>query len=495
MKKTTRNIIIIVAAVVAAIGIVLAIVLPITLRKHDEVFTVTFDSNGGSAVESITDVPYGSTITEPAAPTKDGYEFGGWFTGTNFSKQWVFDTDKVTSNITLYAKWNYNETSGLQMAFNSETNSYTVMGIGNATDVEDLAIPETHKGLPVTTIATEAFQGNKTVKTVFIPASVTTVFASAFNGCENLTSVTFGGELTTLNEQVFYECVNLVDVKLPSGLTTIEKEAFSGCAKLASIELSAPLTTLGEKAFGRCASLKEIVIPASLRKLGENVFAGCSGLEKLSVQRDNNTPFYSRDNNVESNCIIEITSQNGKTVNVLRVGCKNSQIPSGTSSPIGEIGAGAFCGSAIESIVIPQSVTSIGEQAFRSCQQLQRITIPSSVTYIGNMAFSFCYSLSEVKFAKLDESNPADRENYGIKIIGIKAFQDCYYLNGIYLPDSLTSIGAGAFYGVLEITISSGHTANNLQYIIGEADENGDTYTKQIYVACFDGDYRITGLM
>lgn len=71
----------------------------------DEMITVTFDSNGGSVVESKT-CKYNQTITEPEAePTKDGYEFVGWFADSKCTTEWNFDTDKFTENKTLYAKW------------------------------------------------------------------------------------------------------------------------------------------------------------------------------------------------------------------------------------------------------------------------------------------------------------------------------------------------------------------------------------------------------
>jgi len=68
-------------------------------------FTVTFDSNGGSAVAPITGLASGSTITEPTAPTKSGNTFDGWYKEAAFTNQWNFATDTVTGNITLYAKW------------------------------------------------------------------------------------------------------------------------------------------------------------------------------------------------------------------------------------------------------------------------------------------------------------------------------------------------------------------------------------------------------
>ncbi|MDR2632837.1 MAG: InlB B-repeat-containing protein [Treponema sp.] len=68
-------------------------------------FTVSFDSKGGSAVEAITNVTAGNTITAPTAPTKTGYGFGGWYKEEALTTPWDFATDTVSANTTLYAKW------------------------------------------------------------------------------------------------------------------------------------------------------------------------------------------------------------------------------------------------------------------------------------------------------------------------------------------------------------------------------------------------------
>lgn len=68
-------------------------------------YTVRFDSQGGSAVNPITDVPFGSTITAPESPTFDGFRFKGWFTDPNCITAWNFGSDVVTGDMTLYAKW------------------------------------------------------------------------------------------------------------------------------------------------------------------------------------------------------------------------------------------------------------------------------------------------------------------------------------------------------------------------------------------------------
>ncbi|MHB9296527.1 hypothetical protein PilKf_02300 [Pillotina sp. SPG140] len=68
-------------------------------------FTVTFNSNGGTDVDSITDLASGATIEAPANLTKGGFEFVAWFKDAEFENEWDFEEDTVTANITLYAKW------------------------------------------------------------------------------------------------------------------------------------------------------------------------------------------------------------------------------------------------------------------------------------------------------------------------------------------------------------------------------------------------------
>ncbi|QIK57066.1 LPXTG cell wall anchor domain-containing protein [Erysipelothrix sp. HDW6A] len=75
-------------------------------KWNEVLYTVSFESNGGSTVQPITDITKDSTITSPTNPSKVGYTFAGWYTDVALTTAWNFDTDTVTSNITLYAKWN-----------------------------------------------------------------------------------------------------------------------------------------------------------------------------------------------------------------------------------------------------------------------------------------------------------------------------------------------------------------------------------------------------
>lgn len=78
-----------------------------SVRLVMDVYTVTFDMNGkeGTAPESLTKIKHGSTITKPSDPTAEGYAFAGWYKDETCTKAWDFDSDVVTANISLYAKW------------------------------------------------------------------------------------------------------------------------------------------------------------------------------------------------------------------------------------------------------------------------------------------------------------------------------------------------------------------------------------------------------
>lgn len=176
-------------------------------------------------------------------------------------------------------------------------------------------------------------------------------------------------------DEAFWWCESLPDIVIPTSVTSIGDRAFWGCRSLSDIVIPSSVTSIGDCAFGYCSSLKYISIPKSVICLNANPFADWDG--KLKCLSPN---FIYEDDvlfNKDKSKIISFRNQN----------IESYVIPNSVTS-IGD-GAFSYC-SSLHSVFIPDSVTSIGDCAFWDCSSLSKIVIPSSVTSIGDSAFSGC---------------------------------------------------------------------------------------------------------
>ena len=298
---------------------------------------------------------------------------------------------------------------------------------------------------------------------------VTRIGWPAFRDCDFLTKVTIPDSVTGIGEDAFAYCRNLMQINIPESVTGIGDCAFHGCGSLteitvadgnarydsrencnAIIETDTNTLLVGCKntiipesvekieshAFEYCNGLTQINIPKGVNDIGVAVFGSCNSLAKIIVA-DGNTMYDSREN---CNAIIETKT------NTLHTGCKNTIIPDSVTS----IGYNAFGGcSALMQINIPDGVTDIGDWAFSSCSSLTRINIPNSVTSIGSYAFQSCSSLMQINIPD------------GVTSIGWAAFEGCSSLAEITIPESVTNIEHHAFSdcGALkEITVAVGNS-------------------------------------
>ena len=178
---------------------------------------------------------------------------------------------------------------------------------------------------------------------------------------------------------------------------------------------------IGGGAFTDCKSLTSVTIPKSVTSINCGFFR-CSALASIVIDSEN--PVYDSRNNC--NAIIETAT------NTLFAGCQSTIIPNSVTS----IGNWAFkCCSSLTSITIPNSVKSIGEEAFSGCSSLTSVTIPNGVKSIGDEAFELCTSLISVTIPR------------SVTHIGNGAFGDCSSLASTTIPNSVTSIGVYAFWG------------------------------------------------
>lgn len=196
----------------------------------------------------------------------------------------------------------------------------------------------------------------------------------------------------------------ITSVEIADGLETIGQEAFSNCEQLSRLSLPSTLVTIESSAFNNCRRLAGITIPASVKTIGNNALSGCYNLETIEVA-DGNEAYESLGGNV----IIE------RKTKTLLLGCKNSTIPDGVVS----IGAGAFNNCQIAEIQFPETVKSIGNDAFASCRYLTEVTLPEGLDSIAFGAFRNCELLETIEFPTT------------MKFFGEEAFYGCHNLMNV----------------------------------------------------------------
>ena len=347
----------------------------------------------------------------------------------------------------------------------------SVMSIGNGafdrTEVyENKAYWEDGKVLYIDNylIRANGISGDYTIRD-----STRVIANEAFSSCSSLTSITIPESVTSIGEYAFNGCSALTSITIPNSVTSIRNYTFKNCSALTSITIPNSVTSIGERAFENCSSLTSITIPENVTSIGDYAFKNCSSLVSVVWNATNYTSaaYYVFDDDTPYQITSFVFGDSVKYIPPCLCGGMSSLTSITIPNSVTSIGYNAFenC-SSLTSITIPNSVTSIGGGAFRECYSLTSITIPESVTSIGGGAFENCSSLTSVVWNAKNCYNESQSSpfyggtsqstsfTFGDSVESIPRYlcNRMENLTSVTIGKSVTNIGSHAFYGCSSLT-------------------------------------------
>lgn len=296
----------------------------------------------------------------------------------------------------------------------------TVNNANKVTTIEANAFKECKKLVttPISDMTVEigenAFEGCTKITEVVIPSAIKEIASSAFKSCTGLVNITFPEGLTKIGDNAFEECSNIANFTLPSTLEVIGKSAFKSCRSSAFTKLVIPesVITIGDNAFDQCIRLVLIYIPETVVNVGSQAFANMAGAKiftkaiKVNVSQEG-AKTYTYPETWAQNCTLASGDVFAKdefdVVDGLFVIIVN--VPKSDDSPeysYAEITG--YMGNETQ-ITINQTytiagntynATSIAERAFNACKTIISIVIPTTITQVGQNIFEGCTSLTTI---------------------------------------------------------------------------------------------------
>lgn len=375
----------------------------------------------------------------------------------------------------------------------------TVHILSCTTEATDIVVPATLDGFPVTGIEASAFSGD-ILQIVTLPDSIVEIIGNPFAGLPELTTiivdpanpafhvidnvlfetatqtlVCYPGGLPdpsytvpdgtrVIGDTAFSMSSYLTSITLPASVETIECYAMHLCDALTHVEIPEGLKTLKHNAFYGCSSLVSIALPDSLTTVEGNPFAMCGNLETVEVSLEN--PALA----VIDGVLFEKTERRLLFYPSVLTATTYT-LPQG----IRIIDEYAFCWAPLTEVILPDSLVEIRSYAFSACSDLQTLVLPDSITSLGGFFvysnqrltsvtlpaglyavdtayFAFCSGLEEIVISE------------GTTEITSSCVYDCASLKSIVIPGSVTHITPGVFGDIPNLTLTITRNSAAYQY-------------------------------
>lgn len=441
---------------------------------------------------------------------------------------WLSTTDRSRADIRIDFEYDGVEFISEGVKYKA-TSDETVKVVGNSySGIVKVPSTVTHNGktYAVKEIGAYAFQKCTSLSYVLLNNGIETIGANAFSGCTSLSSISIPASVTSIGEGAFGGCALLSSMSIPASVTSIAGGAFCHCSNLKRVTLDGPVvekdytisynlsgifgnqvseytignnaTKIGNYAFCGCSDLTELNMLEGIKSIGDYTFSGCSGLTELDIP--NGVTAIGK--YAFNNCVNLISVDFPNSITVIGAsafsGCEAVSkatyasieslckvvFENGTSCPFAYNYGDLYIGETeATDIIIPNTVTSIGDFAFFNCRNITSASIPGSITQIGACAFGNCGTLKKAEFSSIESlcrikfnessSNPLCYAKHlfingsevkdlvipnSITSIGPYTFNYCSGLSSISFPNTITSIENKAFYwceGLRNIDIPS----------------------------------------
>jgi|GEM_PF-425485 len=417
---------------------------------------------------------YGSGLTSVTIPdTVTSIEAGAFYFCASLTSIDIPDSITTIEDATF----------GVCLSLTSVTIPDSVTSIGNwafrtCSALTSIIIPGS-----VTTIGEGAFERCASLTSIVIPDGITAIENETFYYCTALTSATIPNSVTSIGRSAFAFCTHLTSVNIPSSVITIGDNAFQQCSLLTSMTIGNGVTTIGDYAFLFCTSLSSITIPGSVTTIGDGAFGRCTSLSSitfLGLTAPTSVGSYwimYTDPAIRGHAhyASDFPPSGGFFYDLIMGDYVfegfTYTVTDGKATITGYLGGG-------EDVTIPSSlegcpVIAIGDNAFQHNADITSMTIPDSVISIGGFAFAGCPALTAIN---VDPGNA----NYA-SVGGVLYSKDMTVLiafpgglsGPFVIPDSVTSIGEGAFAfsALTSVTLGGNvgtigaYTFNNCTYL------------------------------